>query len=286
MATLINEQFSILSTKHSKPILADIRFMTGNDPMPLVIFCHGFKGFKDWGHFNHIASDFAFRGYIFLKFNFSHNGTTIDHPQDFKDLEAFGNNNISKELDDLGDIIDAIMEEKPSVPEAPVDKSKIFLLGHSRGGGIAILKAKEDKRVAGTCAWAPVDDFKKRYSGEILEQWKKTGVYKIQNSRTNQEMPLYYQLVEDIYNNEERTNIPNAVKKAQCPLMAIHGTKDETLDFLNTRAMKNLNTSLEVQLIEDATHTFGGSHPWTSKSLPKHTREAIEATDKFFRQFF
>lgn len=286
MATLINEQFSILSTKHSKPILADIRFKPDNDPMPLIIFCHGFKGFKDWGHFNYIAGDFADRGYVFLKFNFSHNGTTVDHPQDFRDLEAFGHNNITKELDDLGDVIDAVMEDNPSLPEAPIDKKNIFLLGHSRGGGIVILKASEDERVTGTCAWAPVDDFKKRYSGEILEQWKKTGVYNIKNSRTNQDMPLYYQLVEDIYNNDVRTNIPNAVKNLRTPLLAIHGTKDETLDFLNTRSMKNLNSSLQIELVEDANHTFGGSHPWTSNALPKHTQQAMEATDQFFHQFF
>ena len=38
---------------------------------------------------------------MFVKFNFSHNGTTLESPSDFKDLESFGNNNFSKELYDL-----------------------------------------------------------------------------------------------------------------------------------------------------------------------------------------
>ncbi|WP_435524823.1 hypothetical protein [Chryseobacterium indoltheticum] len=37
-----------------------------------------------------------------VKFNFSHNGTTVEDPENFADLEAFGNNNYSKELSDLG----------------------------------------------------------------------------------------------------------------------------------------------------------------------------------------
>ena len=49
-----------------------------------------------------MADRFADAGFVFVKFNLSHNGTTIEHPIDFVDLEAFGNNNFAKELDDLG----------------------------------------------------------------------------------------------------------------------------------------------------------------------------------------
>ena len=37
-----------------------------------------------------MAEAFAKAGYFFVKFNFSHNGTTIDDPDNFGDLEAFG----------------------------------------------------------------------------------------------------------------------------------------------------------------------------------------------------
>ncbi len=52
-----------------------------------------------------IAGQFVRAGFAFLKFNFSHNGTTPDHPQDFVDLEAFGNNNYTKQLFDLGKVL-------------------------------------------------------------------------------------------------------------------------------------------------------------------------------------
>ena len=73
---------------------------------PMVIFVHGFKGFKDWGTHNLLANYFAANGFRFLKFNFSHNGTTADCPVDFADLIAFSENTFSIELQDLNNVID------------------------------------------------------------------------------------------------------------------------------------------------------------------------------------
>ena len=40
----------------------------------IVLFAHGFKGFKDWGHFPLIQRYLANNGFIVVAFNFSHNG--------------------------------------------------------------------------------------------------------------------------------------------------------------------------------------------------------------------
>ena len=40
----------------------------------IVIFIHGFMGFKDWGAWHLMAKVFAKAGFFFVKFNFSHNG--------------------------------------------------------------------------------------------------------------------------------------------------------------------------------------------------------------------
>ena len=82
---------------------------------------------------------------FFLKFNFSHNGTTIENPSDFVDLEAFGNNNFCIELDDLNFVIDWISTCNDFKHE--ININDIHLLGHSRGGAISILKSNEDKRI-------------------------------------------------------------------------------------------------------------------------------------------
>ena len=83
-----------------------------NSKKNVVLFSHGFKGFKDWGPFNQMAEFFANNNFFFIKFNFSYNGTSIDNPVEFVDLNAFGNNNFSLELDDLNLVIDWIFNNK------------------------------------------------------------------------------------------------------------------------------------------------------------------------------
>ena len=61
-----------------KPILIDVTYKANTQRKQVVVFCHGFKGFKDWGPFNKMASHFANHDIVFVKFNFSYNGTTPD----------------------------------------------------------------------------------------------------------------------------------------------------------------------------------------------------------------
>ena len=108
-----------------REIIIDVTHPNKITQNKIIIFSHGFKGFKDWGPFNKIAEFFASKGFIFIKFNFSYNGTTSDNPVDFVNLNAFGNNNFCIELDDLELVINWVNKK--------YTEAKIFLLGHSRG---------------------------------------------------------------------------------------------------------------------------------------------------------
>ena len=70
----------VLAPPAAKSFLADAYYQSGTDKKPLVIFVHGYKGFKDWGAWSLVAKSFAEAGFYFVKFNFSHNGTTLDNP--------------------------------------------------------------------------------------------------------------------------------------------------------------------------------------------------------------
>ena len=96
----------IVPGRDGKPISTDITFNQNDLRKPLVIYAHGFNGFKDWGNFNLIAQQFVETGFVFVKFNFSHNGTTPDHPEEFVDLDAYAHNNYTTQLDELGKMID------------------------------------------------------------------------------------------------------------------------------------------------------------------------------------
>ena len=198
----------IIESRHQKPIVIDTTRVADKERMPLIIFCHGYKGFKDWGAWHLMANAFARAGFLFLKFNFSHNGGTVEQPIDFPDLEAFGNNNYTKELDDLKCVIDWVFKNDAI---KNTNLNNITLIGHSRGGGIACIKAEEDPRIKQIISLASVSSYGRRSPmNEDLEQWKQEGVKYVLNGRTKQRMPHYYQFYEDFIKNRARLTIKGA----------------------------------------------------------------------------
>jgi pimeloyl-ACP methyl ester carboxylesterase len=265
----------IVQGKHQKPIVTDVFYKETNKPKQIIIFCHGYKGFKDWGAWNIMAEYFANTGLFFIKFNFSHNGGTVENPIDFPDLEAFGNNNYTKELDDLESVIDWVSTNYNFKYE--VNKEAILLIGHSRGGGIVLLKANEDTRIKKVITLAGVCDFEKKTATiDDLEQWKKDGVKYVLNGRTNQQMPHFYQFYEDFIKNKERFNIKKATENIEIPHLIIHGDADASVLIDEAENLHTWNPKSEYQIIENANHVFNTSHPWKEKKLSKELKTTIK----------
>jgi dienelactone hydrolase len=272
----------LLSGSNNKPIALDI-FYKEAKPNPVVIYAHGFNGFKDWGNFDLIAMQFAEAGFTFIKFNFSHNGTTPEDLENFADLEAFGNNNYTKELHDLQVVIDWVAEKNNPHANA-IDINWLFLIGHSKGGGIVLLKAAEDDRVKGVTTWASVSECKTpwgKWDQGKIEKWKAEGVEYITNGRTKQQMPLYFQLYEDYQNNMERLNILEAVKRLKIPILICHGTHDEAVPVEKAHELHRANNNTELFLL-DSDHVFGRRHPWTEPDLPNAMQQVVHKTIAFF----
>ncbi|NVJ88508.1 MAG: alpha/beta fold hydrolase [Flavobacteriaceae bacterium] len=272
----------VLQSIHNKPILIDVFYKDNNTPKPVVIFCHGYKGFKDWGAWNIMAKTYAEAGFFFIKFNFSHNGGTIQQPIDFPDLEAFGNNNYIKELDDLETVINWIFNSKDYKNE--IDLTNVSLIGHSRGGGIVLLKTNEDKRVKKVITLASVCDFGKRTAtvGD-LDQWEKEGVKYVVNGRTKQNMPHYYQFYENYIENKERLDIKNATSKLRVPHLLIHGDKDTSVSIKEAENLKKWNPVSEYHIVKNADHVFNTKHPWLENSLSKELEEVTKKCIHFLK---
>lgn len=275
---ITKNQNIIISNPETKDFLADAFYPEAEGKFPLVIFVHGYKGYKDWGAWNLMAEKFAEAGFFFVKFNFSYNGTTVEDPHNFADLEAFGNNNYSKELSDLGAVIDYF------VTNEKVDDQKIILIGHSRGGGISIIKTYEDERINGLITLASVDTLDRFPKNDAFENWKEAGVYYVLNGRTKQEMPHYYQFYEDFEKDEHRFDVERATEMAKAHVLIIHGTNDESVSTKNAEHLHILNPNSELYLIEDANHTFGAKEPWEETELPKDLNEVVEKSIKFINK--
>lgn len=273
---IINETIQQQNGRNS---LTDIRFTDDKKLKPIVIFCHGFKGFKNWGLFDLIADAFANAGFVFVKFNFSKNGTTEENPIDFADLEAFGNNNFETELNDLGNVIDFIEQH---ADQYSGNATEMYLIGHSRGGGIAILKTAEDKRIKKLATWASVKDVADFFINQNIDKWKSDGFIYTLNGRTQQNMPLNFQIYENYVANKSRLDISKAAANIDVPWLIAHGTNDTSVPVEFAEILHQQNKKSELFLIENADHTFGGKHPFPEKELPAHTQLLVEKCIAFF----
>jgi uncharacterized protein len=247
---------------------------------PIIIFCHGYKGFKDWGCWSLVAEKFANEGFNFIKFNFSHNGVTPENSLEFSDLEAFGNNNYSKELFDLEAMIDWVVSDENEFKEF-INIKKLYLIGHSRGGGIVSLQTAKDDRIIKVVTWASVCDLIERLPKEI-EKWRETGVIYQLNSRTNQEMPLFYQFFENSEMNKKELSIKTQGRKIKVPFCIIHGMDDKTVPLEEAEELNELIPSSQLILLKSAGHTFGASHPWNETNLPPNLHNVVKESIEFF----
>lgn len=281
MAELYKTGNIMIDGVHNRPVMVDVTCIADGSKKPVIIFSHGFKGFKDWGHFNLMASDFAKQGFVFVKFNFSHNGITPANINEFTDLEAFANNNFSIELDDLGAVLDWI--ETDPVLKNEINSESIYLVGHSRGGGISLLKANEDERVKKVVTWAAPYSFENRFPPEEMELWKRNGVIYVQNFRTNQLMPMYYQIVEDFMQNKKRIDIPVAASNLKIPCLLIQGTADDVVLATDVEELYKCIPSAELFLLDNADHTFGVTHPYNSNALENDFLKVFNKTCSFLK---
>jgi pimeloyl-ACP methyl ester carboxylesterase len=285
---LTTVEFVLTGTSHGRPFAADATYqadLAASGPRPVVVFVHGFKGFKDWGHFSLFGRFFAEQGFVFVKLNLSHNGVVVGGTGDLEDLEAFGHNNFSHELNDLGQLLDALHEPGATpLPAAALDLSRIYLIGHSRGGGLVLAKAAEDPRITAVATWAAVATLAPPWPAEMLTQWRREGVIHIPNARTGQQLPLYYQIAENYREYQPRFDLAALVPQLRQPLLIIHGDLDETVPLSAAEALLARKPDAELFIVPAAGHQFGGRHPWSEAELPPLAKLVAERTATFFQQ--
>ncbi|MGL4583139.1 MAG: alpha/beta hydrolase family protein [Flavobacterium sp.] len=271
---LIKKEIIINGT--SRPFLSDYAYPSTDKPLPLIIFCHGYKGFKDWGAWDKAMDYIAKSGCYVVKFNFSLNGTTLENPSEFDDLEAFGRNTYSQEQNDLTAVIDHYKNK------SEVDKDNIYLIGHSRGGGTVILQGYYNPDVKGVIIWAGVADFKKRFPrGTRFDNWKTNGIFYSENGRTKQQMPHYFTFWEDYKENEAKLSIQKAAQNLKKPTLIVQGTEDFAVPLKEAQLLHQWISNSLLDIVDGADHVFGSKHPYTEEDLPKHLEYVAKVTSEF-----
>jgi dipeptidyl aminopeptidase/acylaminoacyl peptidase len=258
-------------TKHSLPgalgpILIDVRAGGRTSPRPAVLVLHGFKGFKDWGMFPPLAERLALAGFAVVSPNLS--GSGVDDSGEFAFPERFGHNTFSAELQDAGTVLDALLNGRLGVP-AP---SGLGLIGHSRGGGVAVLQAAQDSRIRALVTWAAIASVE-RWPMDQRAAWRAAGQTKVRNARTGQVLPLYTDVLDDIDHNAASLDIEAAAGRIAIPWLLIHGTNDESVGFSEAELLKGANSGKSTRLmpVEGGGHTFGATHPWQASTAELDT---------------
>jgi uncharacterized protein len=243
------------------PILIDVRTGGRTSPRPAVLVLHGFKGFKDWGMFPHLAERLARAGFTAVSPNLS--GSGVDDAGEFTLPDRFGRNTFSAELQDTAAIIDSLMQGELGVP-AP---SALALVGHSRGGGIGVLQTARDPRIRALVTWAAIASIE-RWPAPERAAWRSAGKTEVRNARTGQVLPLYVDVLDDIERNKAALDIAAAAARVKVPWLVIHGTGDESVRFSEAQILKAASTSPATTLmpVEGGAHTFGAAHPWRSST--------------------
>ncbi|HUF16691.1 MAG TPA: alpha/beta fold hydrolase [Thermoanaerobaculia bacterium] len=263
-------QFTIESSE-GLPIRGTLSVPRDADCLVLVI--HGFKGFRQWGFFPWICEHFGRADIASVRFDMSRNGVGESSEQ-FDRLDLFEDDTYSVQIEDLRSI-DRFVNEDDALRDLPR-----VVLGHSRGGAIALLGSKHLSRLRGVVTWASISRVD-RWDEATRAQWLQDGFQEVLNQRTGQRMRVSLAMLEDFERDPAGLNVLEAAKGLEVPLLAIHGSIDESVAVEESRAIAREVRNSSLLVIEGAGHTFGAIHPLID--VPFALRLAATVTQSFIR---
>lgn len=257
------KQNILINTSQNNILQTTIYYERNPDDKPCVILVHGFQGFKDWGYVPFFAQELAQLGFFVVTFNFSHNGIGTD-PFKITELEKFANNTISLEVSELGEMVEFYKNGGFGFDGS---KNKIGLIGHSRGGGIALIHSAEKYNVDALILWGTIATFE-RYTKNQINRLLKDGFLELKNNKTNQVLKINRILIDDYIANRERFNLLERIKSLSIRTLIIHGDQDLIVPVNEAFQLYNNsnNEKTELVIIEGAGHTFNVFHPYTGSS--------------------
>ena len=178
----------------------------------VVVIVHGLDGSKDWGFFPWLSEYLCEAGVVGVRFTMSRDTYT-------------------GQIQDLLEVVKQTQSRFRGLP--------LFLLGHSRGGGIALLAAREIEKLAGVITWSAISR---------ADHWGDIDV-----SGTA--------VLSDFEANRDRLDILDSASRLQIPLLAIHGANDASVPPDESRAIVSRVRDASLMIIDGASHTFNAIHP-------------------------
>ncbi|HET7436355.1 MAG TPA: alpha/beta fold hydrolase, partial [Thermoanaerobaculia bacterium] len=238
-------------------------------PRALVVLVHGFKGFKDWGFFPWLSEHLCRHRAVVCRFNMSRSGIG-ENPETFDRLDLFEGDTYSAQVSDLRKVVEHAQSRHRSLP--------VFLVGHSRGGGVALLAAKHIPKLSGVATWSAISRVD-RWSEEDMREWRERGYREEVNSRTKQVMRMSTAILDDA----PRHDVLGSAADLEVPLLVVHGARDESVSSAEAHAIAATRHDANLVIIGKASHTYNAIHPLVH--VPHELSMAAEITAHFIAAY-
>jgi hypothetical protein len=209
---------------------------------PAVIICHGFVGNRIGVNrlFVKAARRLAQEGYFVLRFDYAGCGESEGE---------YGSYGIDSFIEQTRRALDYTLSIDC------IDKSRVFLLGHSLGGAVARLTAEKDSRVSSLILWAPVShplsDIIRIVGRPTYEEATRSG--KAEHSG--------YHLSDAFFASLAQAQPLAPGSSFLGDVLILHGTRDEDIPvdacYLYESLLRQRTIGqCEAHVIEGADHTF------------------------------
>ena len=194
----------------------------------IVILGHGVTGNKDRPFVVALGEGLAAAGFAALRFSFSGNG----------DSEGkFTDSTISKEVDDLGAVLDVI------------EGYTICYVGHSMGGAVGVLRASEDSRIqllVSLAGMVHTKAFAQREFGDVTPDegfmWDEP------------DCPLSQAYMDDL---AQINTVVDRSPQITVPWLLVHGDEDDVVPIEDSHdILAKADEGAQLITLEGANHVF------------------------------
>lgn len=202
-----------------------------------IVMSHGFTGDKtEWGYFDQIAEELNDAGYNVLTFDFAGSGESDDEPL-----------RIDRQVDDLSAAIDYL--EGRGI-------ERIGLYGHSQGGLVSLRNYSD--RIDTMVLTSPVTDSMPDYRQFRLEaderdELNEKGYFVKYREKGPRDRVV---VDEEIIEQKESVNQDELLSGITCPVLIIHGDKDDVVDLESSEKAASELENSELRAINDLTHSY------------------------------
>ncbi|HLD25229.1 MAG TPA: alpha/beta fold hydrolase [Patescibacteria group bacterium] len=237
-ASIPNQKGLRLATEIYKP--------ESKGKMPVVLLFHGFTGYKENPALVDIAQRLAENGIVSVRFTASGFGDSEGTLQD--------DYRFSNYLSDA----ESVYTYVSNLPY--VDTARLGVYGHSMGGKLAVLFAR-DHVVKAFCIVSTPVTFRRTSYAKLLPDWKRNGYFEKVSGRDGKTIRIPYAYIADV--EQQKFNVLTAARRTKVlHTLVIAGAADTEVPWEETKKIFDALICLkEWILIDTLPHKYGHLPP-------------------------